>query len=150
MLFSFIKLCSTDGCDTMLIRMADLMQVNICNDSASIFNYRSLLLASFRDSTVTESSAVYASLRSALCKGPLDLQSPATPTFLGAAYEHKKGTAFRIADARTYVAISGTIDLDLLLLDISYFNEMFKKIDDDMETSMDKYGKIKYFGLQGY
>ena len=88
----------------MLLRMADLMQVNICNASKSA----------------------------------------------GASYEHKKGTEFRIADARTYVAISGTIDLDLLLLDISYFNEMFKKIDDDMETSMDKYGKIKYFGLQGY
>lgn len=69
-------------------------------------------------------------------------------------YKHKKGKDFLMSNACTYVQVSATAHLDMLFLDMDFFNRMVtddSTADGNLDVESDLAGtKIKYSGFLGY
>lgn len=65
-------------------------------------------------------------------------------------FKHQKGNAFTLAEARTYVTVKGNAKLDMLFLDLDFFNGMLKEEGTDINEQMGAFSTIKYQGVAGY
>ncbi len=71
-------------------------------------------------------------------------------TSKGAKYSHKKGTAFNIKDAKTYVSIHAETELDMLFMNMDFFTDILLDDDTDVSGQLTPAATIEYNGLFGY
>ena len=67
-----------------------------------------------------------------------------------AQFTHKKGGAFKMSEAYTYLSMEAEVDLDYLLMDIGFFNRFLIDESGTLDSSINEGSKIKYKGISGY
>lgn len=65
-------------------------------------------------------------------------------------FVHKQGSDFRMAEAKTYVAVQGSVKLDMLFLDMDFFNRLLAEEGTDIEEEVSAVSTIHYMGVAGY
>ena len=65
-------------------------------------------------------------------------------------FQHQKGKEFTLGEAKTYVSVQGSVKLDMLFLDMDFFNSLLKEDGADMEQQLDAVSTIQYKGVAGY
>lgn len=65
-------------------------------------------------------------------------------------FQHQKGKEFTLGEAKTYVSVQGSVKLDMLFLDMDFFNNLLKEDGADMGQQMDAVSTIQYKGVAGY
>ena len=63
---------------------------------------------------------------------------------------HKKGSEFTMAEAKTYVMVQGSVKLDMLFLDMDFFNRLLVEEGTDIGEEVRAVSTIPYNGLAGY
>ena len=65
-------------------------------------------------------------------------------------FQHKKGKEFKLSDAKTYVSVQGTVKLDMLFLDMDFFNRLLADEGTDVEEQLKAASTIEYKSMAGY
>lgn len=69
----------------------------------------------------------------------------------GGTLKHKKGSAFKMADAKTYIAINANVKLDMLFMNMDLFANMVSdETDTEVSGQLTPAATIEYNGLYGY
>ena len=65
-------------------------------------------------------------------------------------FAHKRGADFTMAEAKTYVMVQGSVQLDMLFLDMDFFRSLLVEEGTDIEEQISSAATIPYKGLAGY
>ncbi len=65
-------------------------------------------------------------------------------------FKHQKGSSFTLKEAKTYVSVEADVSLDMLLLDMEFFNRMLGDDSVTVQSEMDAGTTLHYKGVAGY
>lgn len=65
-------------------------------------------------------------------------------------FVHKQGKDFRMSEAKTYVTVQGSVKLDMLFLDMDFFNRLLVEEGTDIGEEVRAVSTIPYKGIAGY
>lgn len=68
----------------------------------------------------------------------------------GAEFKHQKGADFRMSNAYTYVSVKANAKLDMLFLNMNFFQRVVSDDETQVEGDLTPNAEIKYNGLLGY
>lgn len=134
MLFMFLSVCVSD--EAVLCRVGDIIQLNMQHAGAATGSD----VGDAVGGAATEASQT---VTNALEEATEDKETPLL-------FEHKKGSNFKLSEAKTYVTVEGNVTVDMLFLDLDFFNRLFVEEGEDIQADLDAGTTLKYKGLAGY